>query len=59
MYVQYCSSLSNTITSGAGTILYVEGPTNQNKCCGKSGGGTKIKLISKNVSTYQLLDYFC
>ena len=24
---------------GAGTILYVGEPTNQNKCCGKSGGG--------------------
>ena len=23
---------------GAGTILYVEGPTNQNKYCGKSVG---------------------
>ena len=25
---------------GAGTILYIGGPTNQNKLCGKSGGGT-------------------
>ena len=29
------------ITRGAGTILYVGGPTNQNKLCGESrGGGT-------------------
>ena len=30
--------LYDTIVRGAGTILYVEGPTNQNKCCAKSGG---------------------
>ena len=29
----------SVITRGAGTILYVWGPTNQNKCCGKSGVG--------------------
>ena len=28
------------ISRGAGTILYVGGPTNQNKCCGNSGGWT-------------------
>ena len=27
------------ITRGTGTILYVGGPTNQNKYGGKSGGG--------------------
>ena len=39
-----CSQMINLsrfdITMGAGTILYVGGPTNQNKLYGKSGGGT-------------------
>ena len=28
-----------------GTILYVKGPTNRNKCCGKNGGGMGDQYI--------------
>ena len=50
-----CSQMINLsrfdITMGAGTILYVGGPTNQNKLYGKSGGGDQYiggppKLLS-------------
>ena len=43
-YIVYwiCLYIIPPITRGAGTILYVEGSTNQNKFSGKSGGGGPI-----------------
>ena len=34
------------VTRGAGKILYVGGPTNKNKLCGKSVGGGLIHMRS-------------